>query len=264
MGDHFVEQHYIAPDFDPTALGGGRGTVGAGYRQRMQLPFDVICSSCQQMNPAGAKLYMEKVKTDRDYLGIKIWIIHFRCRECLGTISLETSPKDTSYKLIGGGTAITTAREADKKAQMSQWAKESEATSTAGALDGLQQRSDRAASRLARADELTAITACVRDVESAERLAAAKLGIDLTARTAVAASQLKPASSPAPQGPDGSADAKGDVKPQPKGDPHPHGVDAKPTDAKPTPVAAPRPPAKRPRAEDNDVGLSIKARPKRR
>ena len=73
MGDHFVESHYIAPDFDPTALGKGKGTVAAGYRQRMQLPCGVVCSSCNQLMPAGAKLYMEKVRTDRDYLGIKIW-----------------------------------------------------------------------------------------------------------------------------------------------------------------------------------------------
>ncbi len=102
MGERKVLTKYYPPDFDPSKIPRVKKPRDKDNAVRFMLPMSVRCETCAAFMGQGLKFNARKSNTDEDYLGVKIFRFHMRCKQCPATFTIKTDPKNSDYVCEAG------------------------------------------------------------------------------------------------------------------------------------------------------------------
>jgi Saf4/Yju2 protein len=182
MAERKVLSHYYPPDFDPTKVERKRVDIYARIKIRMALPVNVTCGSCRRYMSKGSKFNAHKqLVRGEDYLGLKIFALYFKCKQCSGELCLKTDPENRTYQCHGG--TVLDYETAALRRHVSAVEEEREAAKMrangdANALDALEYRTAMNKSHA----EQSADIESVRELNSQARSAEMLVGGDVLTR----------------------------------------------------------------------------------
>ncbi|KAK1808450.1 Protein saf4 [Friedmanniomyces endolithicus] len=105
---------YVPPDLEGTTSGNALhkkrapGTLRKDGTQtvRFEMPFAVICHTCQPLQIIGQGVRFNAVKTRvGQYFSTPIWSFALKHVACGGPIEIRTDPRNTAYVVVKGGKA---------------------------------------------------------------------------------------------------------------------------------------------------------------
>lgn len=93
----------LGADFDFSKVPKGTGKKDGTFHVRYMLPYKVQCLNCGEIMGAGKKFNSRiETVTDRDYLGVRIFRIYFKCAWCSREFTLVTNPDTADYDVEKG------------------------------------------------------------------------------------------------------------------------------------------------------------------